>query len=82
MASRVTRAEYKPAPHVAALSRVSIFDRVLVRVEAAYSNHGIRHGGAEMDRFGVFNLARANSKHCEVYLDDLTYTTAAEKPRE
>jgi hypothetical protein len=38
-----------------------------------------RQKGATLDRFGVFNLAWANSKHCVVYLDDLTYTAEAQK---
>jgi hypothetical protein len=37
---------------------------------------GSRKTGAAFDRFGVFNLQGANSKWCEVYLDDLTYTVA------
>jgi hypothetical protein len=39
---------------------------------------GDKQRGAILDRFGVFNLPWANSKHCVVYLDDLTYTVAAE----
>ena len=33
--------------------------------------------GALLNRFGIFNLQWANSKWCQVYLDDLTYTIAA-----
>jgi hypothetical protein len=33
--------------------------------------------GAMLNRFGIFNLQWANSKWCEVYLDDLSYTVAA-----
>jgi hypothetical protein len=36
---------------------------------------GARAQGAVMDRFGVFNMQDNNGKHCEVYLDDLAYTT-------
>ena len=36
--------------------------------------------GALLDRFGVFNLPWANSKWCEVYLDDLDYTVSADAP--
>jgi hypothetical protein len=40
--------------------------------------HPLREGdkevGALLDRFGVFNMQWANSKWCEVYLDDLSYT--------
>jgi hypothetical protein len=36
--------------------------------------------GALLDRFGVFNLQWANSKWCEVYLDDLTYTVSLDAP--
>ncbi len=35
---------------------------------------GARGEGAVMDRFGIFNMQDNNGKHCEVYLDDLTYT--------
>jgi hypothetical protein len=35
---------------------------------------GDRQVGAAFDRFGVFNMQWANSKWCDVYLDDLTYT--------
>jgi hypothetical protein len=35
---------------------------------------GDKQIGAVLDRFGVFNMQWANSKWCEVYLDDLTYT--------
>jgi hypothetical protein len=35
---------------------------------------GARAEGAAMDRFGLFNMQDNNGKHCEVYLDDLTYT--------
>jgi hypothetical protein len=41
---------------------------------------GDKAKGARMDRFGVFNLGWANSKHCVVYLDDLSYTAAGEGP--
>jgi hypothetical protein len=37
-----------------------------------------RAKGATLNRFGVFNLGGANSKHCVVWLDDLTYTVRAE----
>ena len=40
---------------------------------------GDREKGAALDRFGVFNLPWANSKHCVIYLDDLTYTTAGHR---
>jgi hypothetical protein len=39
---------------------------------------GDKQKGAVLDRFGVFNLPWANSKYCIVYLDDLTYTVAAD----
>jgi hypothetical protein len=29
-----------------------------------------------MNRFGVFNLQWANSKWCEIYLDDTSYTVS------
>jgi hypothetical protein len=35
---------------------------------------GDKQIGAVFDRFGVFNMQWANSKWCDVYLDDLTYT--------
>ncbi|MBI4603234.1 MAG: hypothetical protein HY721_14870 [Planctomycetes bacterium] len=35
-----------------------------------------RREGASMNRFGVFNMQDSNGKHCEVYLDDLTYTSS------
>jgi hypothetical protein len=35
---------------------------------------GVRAQGAVMNRFGMFNMQDNNGKHCEVYLDDLTYT--------
>jgi hypothetical protein len=34
--------------------------------------------GALLNRFGLFNLQWANSKWCEVYLDDLSYTVGVE----
>jgi len=37
---------------------------------------GDKAKGAWLDRFGVFNLQWANSKWCDVYLDDLTYTVS------
>jgi hypothetical protein len=44
--------------------------------------HALREGdkakGALMDRFGLFNMQWANSKWCEVYFDDLSYTALAE----
>jgi hypothetical protein len=42
---------------------------------------GEKARGAVLDRFGVFNMQWANSKWCDVYLDDLTYTTAIEPRR-
>ena len=43
---------------------------------------GDKEKGAFLDRFGVFNLPWANSKHCVVYLDDLIYTaTSMEEPK-
>ncbi len=36
---------------------------------------------ATFDRFGIFNLQGANSKWCDVYLDDLTYTVGAATDR-
>jgi hypothetical protein len=39
---------------------------------------GDKEKGATFDRFGVFNLGWANSKHCVVWLDDITYTVAEE----
>ena len=41
---------------------------------------GDKTKGASLDRFGVFNLQWANSKWCEVYLDDLTYTVSLDVP--
>ena len=41
-------------------------------------NAGDRKKGATFNRFGVFNLGGANSKHCVVWFDDLTYTVRAE----
>jgi hypothetical protein len=38
---------------------------------------GDRQKSATFDRFGVVNLSWANSKHCEIYVDDLTYTASA-----
>jgi len=32
--------------------------------------------GAVLNRFGIFNMQWANSKWCEVYLDDLNYTAS------
>jgi len=37
---------------------------------------GDKEKGAFFDRFGVFNLPWANSKHCTVFLDDLVYTVS------
>jgi hypothetical protein len=37
---------------------------------------GARAEGAVMDRFGIFNMQDNNGKDCEVFLDDLRYTTA------
>ncbi len=37
---------------------------------------GDKAKGTTFDRFGVFNMQWANSKWCEVYLDDLRYTVA------
>ncbi|WP_428937932.1 hypothetical protein [Fontivita pretiosa] len=39
---------------------------------------GDRAKGATLDRFGVFNLRGANSKHCVVWFDDITYTSGVE----
>ncbi len=39
---------------------------------------GEKGKGALFDRFGVFNMQWANSKWCDVYLDDLTYTVSAD----
>ncbi len=39
---------------------------------------GEKEKGALFDRFGVFNMQWANSKWCDVYLDDLTYTVSAD----
>ncbi|HWP41195.1 MAG TPA: hypothetical protein VNL70_09735, partial [Tepidisphaeraceae bacterium] len=39
---------------------------------------GDKQKGATFDRFGVFNLGWANSKHCVVWFDDITYTAGAE----
>jgi hypothetical protein len=36
--------------------------------------------GARLNRFGLFNLQWANSKWCEVYSDDLTYTVSVDAP--
>jgi len=36
--------------------------------------------GALLDRFGVFDLQWANSKWCDVFLDDLTYTVSLGAP--
>ena len=36
--------------------------------------------GARLNRFGVFNLQWANSKWCDVYFDDLTYTVSIDAP--
>ena len=41
---------------------------------------GDKAKGALLDRFGVFNLQWANSKWCDVYLDDLTYTVGLGEP--
>ncbi len=38
-----------------------------------------RAGGAEFDRFGMFNEQRANGNSADVFIDDLTYTVA-QKP--
>jgi hypothetical protein len=43
-------------------------------------NEGDRAIGAAFDRFGVFNMQWANSKWCDVYLDDLAYTIATDAP--
>jgi hypothetical protein len=36
---------------------------------------GAREQGASMDRFGIFNMQDNNGKYCEVYLDDIEYTS-------
>lgn len=41
---------------------------------------GARAEGAEMDRFGIFNMQDNNGKDCLVYLDDLVYTTGRATP--
>ena len=41
---------------------------------------GDKARGALLDRFGVFNLQWANSKWCEIYLDDLSYTVSLDDP--
>ena len=40
---------------------------------------GDREKGALMERFGLFNMQHANSKWCEVYFDDLSYTVESER---
>ena len=44
---------------------------------ADFEEPGDKEKGAIFDRFGVFNMQWANSKWCDVYLDDLEYTVAA-----
>ncbi|MBI84427.1 MAG: hypothetical protein CMJ81_14630 [Planctomycetaceae bacterium] len=39
-------------------------------------DEGEKDRGALFDRFGVFNMQWANSKWCDVYLDDLAYTVS------
>jgi hypothetical protein len=39
---------------------------------------GEKAKGGVFDRFGVFNMQWANSKWCDVYFDDLSYTTGIE----
>jgi hypothetical protein len=41
---------------------------------------GAKAAGAVFNRFGVFNMQWANSKWCDVYFDDLTYTVAQDAP--
>jgi len=41
---------------------------------------GDKAKGAVLDRFGVFNLQWANSKWCDAYLDNLTYTVSLDAP--
>jgi hypothetical protein len=36
--------EHESEAHVAALSRLGIFDRVRLCIDAPYGNHGVRHG--------------------------------------
>jgi hypothetical protein len=38
-----------------------------------------RAKGAALDRFGLFNMQHANSKWCEVYFDDLSYTVEPDR---
>ena len=38
---------------------------------------GLKAEGATFDRFGMFNMQDNNGKDCVLYLDDLSYTTAA-----
>jgi hypothetical protein len=40
---------------------------------------GDKEKGAIFDRFGVFNMQWANSKWCDVYLDDLEYTVSSDQ---
>ncbi len=43
---------------------------------------GHKAQGAAFDRFGLFNMQDNNGKDCVLYLDDLSYTTAAGDRRE
>ncbi len=40
---------------------------------------GDKARGATFDRFGVFNMQWANSKWCDVYLDDMTYSVSNDR---
>jgi len=62
---------YDPA---AANGRGAITFRLNGQSTTAALSPGDKLVGASFDRFGVLNMQRANSKWCDVYLDDLRYT--------
>jgi hypothetical protein len=69
--------EYDPA---AADGRGAITFTLASKSVTLPLNDGDKARGALLDRFGVFNLQWANSKWCEVYLDDLSYTVGVDIP--
>jgi hypothetical protein len=67
--------EYDPA---GAGGRGTVTFTINGQATTATLEDGARKQGATLNRFGVFNLGWANSKHCVVWLDDITYTNRAE----
>jgi hypothetical protein len=69
--------EYDPA---ASAGRGAILFRLAGATVTLPLQEGDKAKGAVLDRFGVFNMQWANSKWCDVYLDDLTYTVGVDAP--